>query len=496
MMIRAVSSLIFAFTSIVGVSQDTHYWTYRFGTRAALMGGAAVGGIEDNSSVVYNPALLSFVKSKSVSLNANVYQVVNISAKNGAGTGLDVNSSQFSAVPITVSGLLPKSDKSRLTMGYALLVPSEFTFKASAYTSGPKNIVAESLSPGPEDFVGQFSMTTRLSENMGAFAFAYQLNDHWSLGLTNEFIYRSHNYARNELARLILNNSSSSLVSTSEAVTVEYWNLRYVPKFGLAYYTDNWSMGLVITSPSINMLGTATVARDFVANNLLINVESNPAKPANFQRVNYAANDRQTDLPTTYKSPLSVAYGFCYRFEKSVLAVSAEWFASTGVYNIVSPPDQSFRRPVNLTLNGQTFMEVSASNKSVANVAMGYERTMSQKFNLSVGFRTNASFYDPIYDQRVDQRFQKVLNDNAVNLDVSSWDIYHTVLGGTFKKERRDLFVGINYSFAVDRSVKQFANFDNPSEPTFLLGQRNTTSAHFYSFGVLLGYTFRLKSAN
>ena len=493
---RTISVILFAVVSTISVAQDTHYWNYRFGTRAALMGGAAVGGIEDNSSVVYNPALLSFVKSKSVSLNANVYQVVNVLSRNGAGTGLDVSSSQFSAVPITVSGLLPRSDSSRLTMGYALLVPTEFTFKASAYISGPKNIVAESLSPGAEDFVGQFNLNSRLSENMGAFAFAYKLDNHWSLGLTHEFTYRSHTYARNELARLILNNSAASLVSTSETVNVDYTNLRYDAKLAVAYYGDNWSMGLVIKSPSINILGTATVSRDFVANNLLINVETNPSKPASFQRVNYAVNDRQTNLPTTYKSPLSVAIGFSYRYTKSVFAASMEWFGSTGIYSIVSPPDQSFRRPSNLPLDGQTFMRVSASNISVLNVALGYERTVNQKINLSCGVRTNRSFFDPVFDQRVDQRFQKVLNNNAINLDISSWDIYHTVLGGTFKKERRDLYVGINYSFAFDRSVKQFANFDTPSETSFLLGQRNETSAHFYSFGILLGYTLRLKSTN
>ena len=96
------------FLSVILMAQDTHYWTYRFGTKAALMGGPAVGGLEDNSSVVYNPALLSFVKNISVSLNANIYQLSTISANDGAGPGIPVNSSQFSAVPTTVSGLIPK----------------------------------------------------------------------------------------------------------------------------------------------------------------------------------------------------------------------------------------------------------------------------------------------------------------------------------------------------------------------------------------------------
>jgi hypothetical protein len=494
---RAALILISTFTTITTFAQDTHYWTYRYGTRAALMGGPAVGGLEDNSSVIYNPSLLSFVKNTSVSINANIYQIVNIVSKDGAGSGQDVISNQFSAVPITVSGLLPKSSGSKLTMGYSIIVPTEFTFKASAYVTEFKNIdTNETESPGDEDYVGQFSLNTRLSENLGAFALAYKLSNKWSIGLTNEFIYRSHNYAKNELARMILNNSGKTLVSTSEAQAIEYTNFRYAAKIGLSHYSDNWSMGIVVTAPSINLAGNATIGRDVVSNRLSVNIETNPSKPANFQRVDYSVNDRQTALPTTYKSPLSIAGGVCYRFPRWTVAASVEWFNSLSLYNIVSPADQSFRRPTSLKIDGKKFLQLNASNKSVVNFAIGVERKINEKINLSAGFRTNKSFYDKVYDQLVDQRFQNVVNNNALNVDISSWDINHVVIGGTFKKERRDLSLGINFSWASDGNLKQFANFDSPTESSFLLGKRGITSAQFYSYGILLGYTFRLRSAN
>jgi hypothetical protein len=139
-------------------------------------------------------------------------------------------------------------------------------------------------------------------------------------------------------------------------------------------------------------------------------------------------------------------------------------------------------------------MRVNASAVAVMNVALGFERDFTPGFTMSMGMRTNMSTYDPVFTTRIDQRFQKQLNDNPINLDISTWDIFTGTWGGTFRKERRDITVGINYSFAFDRSLKQFANFDNPTEPTFLLGQRTNSTVHFYSVGLLLGYTFRFRA--
>ena len=494
---RLLLVMTFVFVSVQIFAQDTHYWTYRYGTKAVLMGGPAVGGLEDNTSVIYNPALLSFVKSTSISINSNIYQIVNITAKNGAGPGQDVISNQFSAVPITLSGMIRKKKPRRLTMGYAIIVPSEFTFKATAREDGFKDIVtAGNESPGAEDYVGQFTINTRLSENQGAFALAYKINDHWAVGLTNQFSFRSHSFTKNELCRMILNNSAASLVSTSESQSIEYTNLRYTAKIGFGFSAGKWSAGVAVVLPSIGLAGSGTIARDIVANNLQVNIEPNPNRPPILVRSNFAANDRQEKLPTTYNTPLSVSAGLAYKATNFLVAASAEWFGSVSLYNIMSPQDNLFKRPTTLQLDGRKFLEVNASNKSVINFAIGAERSISDRLSLSTGFRTNSSFYDKAFDQRITDRNRRTINNNPLNLDISSWDIYHIVLGATLKQERRDLSIGITYSWANDGNIRQFANFDQPTENTFLLGQKLTTTASYYSFGVLLGYTLRVRSEN
>ncbi len=488
------------FVYVQNVAQDTHYWTYRYGTKAVLMGGAAVGGLEDNTSVIYNPALLSRVKSTSISINSNAYQVVNITAKNGAGPGLDVVSSQFSAVPITVSGLIPKNKTSRFTFGYALIVPAEFTFKATAREYKNTNIVADAESAGDEAYVGQFSINTRLSENQGAFAMGYKLSEKFSVGLTTQFIYRSHNYTKNELCRMILNNAAATLVTTTESQSIEYTNLRFVPKLGLAFAGGNWSVGAALTFPSLNMGGSGTISRDISANNLLVSVQPNPNNPPAQSRTNnfsnMAVNAREAGLATIIQTPVSVSAGFTYLKDKWLVAASAEWFGSVGLYNIMNPPDNTFKRPANLQADGQKFLQVNASNKSVFNWAIGIEKTMSNRVSVSAGFRTNRSYFDRTFEERVVARGKRTLNDNALNLDISSWDIYHMVFGFTLNQERRDLSLGLTYSWADDGAIRQFANFDQPTESTFLLGQKQTTPARYYSFGVVLGYTLRVRSQN
>ena len=46
-----VPILIVIICCTVVVAQDTHYWTYQYGMRAELLGGAAVGSVLDISTI-------------------------------------------------------------------------------------------------------------------------------------------------------------------------------------------------------------------------------------------------------------------------------------------------------------------------------------------------------------------------------------------------------------------------------------------------------------
>ena len=58
--------------------QDYHYWSEQFGAESHLMGGAVVAGVRDNSAIFYNPGAVGFIEGNSVSVNANIYKVFEI----------------------------------------------------------------------------------------------------------------------------------------------------------------------------------------------------------------------------------------------------------------------------------------------------------------------------------------------------------------------------------------------------------------------------------
>jgi hypothetical protein len=76
-------------------AQDTHYWTQQFGTKSALLGGAVIGGVRDNSGIYYNPATIAYINNKNLSVTANAYQWDKISFKNGAGSGVNIKSFDY-----------------------------------------------------------------------------------------------------------------------------------------------------------------------------------------------------------------------------------------------------------------------------------------------------------------------------------------------------------------------------------------------------------------
>ena len=85
-------------------AQDTHYWTQQFGSKSSLLGGASVGGVRDNSAIFYNPGAMSLVDSSTVSVSATGYQYESLKLKNGAGSGIDLNSSKTYIIPLIITG--------------------------------------------------------------------------------------------------------------------------------------------------------------------------------------------------------------------------------------------------------------------------------------------------------------------------------------------------------------------------------------------------------
>jgi hypothetical protein len=87
---RSILLLFVALISILfyqqGVAQDTHYWTYQYGTRAVLLGGTVIGSVLDISGIYYNPGGLSLLDDPETLLASKVFHWPHYSLENLGGT--------------------------------------------------------------------------------------------------------------------------------------------------------------------------------------------------------------------------------------------------------------------------------------------------------------------------------------------------------------------------------------------------------------------------
>ncbi|GAO42619.1 hypothetical protein [Flavihumibacter petaseus] len=455
-------------------SQDTQYWTQQFGTRSALLGGSIVGSVNDNTALYYNPGALGFIDTGSLSINANIYGIENIRIFNAAGNKADFRSSQVSTVPLLFGGMIPNR-KNAWRFSYGLMAPVDFNFKSTARLDGNFAIVNDNESPGQESLIAQADLSTRVTEMLGGFGAGRQLNENWSIGITGFIGVRSQVYSRTLLARFYL-NPGEELVTGNLIQNLNYYHVRFIPKLGVAWRKGQWDLGLTITAPSIALFGKGTVAADATGTNIL--------PPSGDTRIDFLANDRQEKLKTTFKSPFSVSGGAAYSFGRSQINGTVAWYGKVAMYDIIRAKAAAFARPPDAypELTSDEFLRVRTAARPVFNFAFGYEYILNPKVTLDISYRNDQTYFDTD------------LNDmRGIKPDLSSWDIHHFTVGGTIRKNRSELSVGLAISNGKDGNREQSGNLSKPSESNLLQGETTITEAKYSSFGFLLGYTYSFR---
>ena len=470
---KKITAILLILTAYFANGQDTHYQTQQFGTRSALLGGAVVGGVRDNTALFYNPGSLGFIDTAMVSINANLYKVENIKILNAVGEQADFKTANFVTVPLLIAGMLP-SKNPRLKWGYGLGGPMHFTFNGNGRVDGPYSIVNDAESPGEENYTGQAQVKTKSNETLAGLGLGYRLNKNWSVGLTNQITIRSVEYTNVVLSRFYLNNQDLDLVSSNIWKSTKYNHWRYAAKFGIAYTNKNWDMGLTLTTPSVTIYGKGNVSSDITANDILFNGV----------RRDIYANDSQEKLKTNYKAPLKIGSGINFRSGKSVIGISGEYCGSVEVYDVITAKPGAFVRPPELAPNfgSENYLKVKSAAKSVLNLAIGYEYKLKETMSLMFGLRTDNSWYDSTIQSQI-----------GIKPEITTWDIYHFSGGVSIVKGRTTISLGLLLGVGGDNDYYQGNNLDEPSEGTFLQGLTTITEAKYSSFGALVGFSFNFK---
>jgi len=441
-----------------GKTQDRHYWSQMGGITAGLLGGSAIAGLKDNSSLYYNAAAMSFVNNPSISLGANTYRFRILNIDNAFGKDLNQNVSGFVFSPDLIGGLLFSKKNDRLRFGYAIAVRFLTDNSFSAEASG--------ITEDNNTRIGDFDFLNRTQETWISSANSYKVSDHVSYGFSFIVAIRSQTYANFIGSKIIPKNTNNDVSRFDSRVNFNYWNVKGLLRLSMAFDYETFRFGWNATLPSLNLFGNAFIKREF-------GLVNNP-KVLNDLPKDVILSGSDDKLSTKNKYPFTTAIGASFKLNNGDwLHFSAEMFLPIKKYVVFSTDVEPVAFPKNTLdsiadkyFSDVKFLEYSEQAKFVINFSMGYESFLTEKWGLLAGFRTDFNF------------------NSADDFDLgelrpyySNWDIYYFSGGvwGIIKDKK--ITAGIELGLSPKTKVRQLVNFDGVDSPDYpLLGDPSNSA--------------------
>ena len=453
-------------------AQDDHYWSQQYGAESTLLGGAMVGGANDNSAIYYNPGALAFIKNPSLSIDANVYRMDKTLITDGAGNGLNLNSAQISIYPQIISGMVKLVKNDRFRFSYTLLTRNHNNILMNTrYTSEASQNDPENPNPAATTFAGAFDYVNQLDEQWLGIGTGYSVSDKLGIGATLFGIYRGQTYQRTNYVREV-NYIDPYYVYATETIdeAVKYTTLGLLAKAGLSYMSGRWKYGLTITTPSVGLYGSGSIQRE----NSNIVVSENPAD----MEANFMIMDSKSDIKAKYKHPLSIAFGIDFKSAKTRLVVSAEYFTRINTYHLFEPVSEPFVYPTSYLDSAtikpliDSYLHVENASRPVLNAGIGFSQLVAKQLTLLLGAYTDFSSYDkpPEADE--------LLHASG------SWNIYHFSTGLSYHKQKHSVTLGFSYALTPSEHIPPYTIINQSPE----VANEALLSARSYS--IVLGYTY------
>lgn len=466
--------ILIEFCSQASFAQDSNYWANQYGSRSALMGGAVVGGVRDTSAGYYNPGALGFIEDTSINVSGNAYSYGKLSLENGTGTGEDIESSSVQATPTMLSGIYKLDNSHEHTFGYTFLTRTDVSHKFTGRVDRRQNVLQDSYSPGDEEFIGQTNLDYSVKEYWLGGSYAYKISNNISLGATLFGGLRSGKGTNLYFARAVTEDGDLSSVSSTN--TYDYYNLRGFGKFGAAADFKPLKLGLTFTTPSFDIAGDGEVTTDITLNDVYLTDETGS------EFVSVTGNDRQDGLDAKVKSPFSVALGAEYEIEstKTTIGLTSEYFDSLGTYSVISPTERAFLRPstTDFGVSNRDFLQIYSAADRVLNTALAVEQPIDEKWKGYLSFRADKSYAKFDND---------ALGDNA---NLAKYNLYHVVLGTSYRTDKSETSVGLQYSYGKNDSVQQDTDFATANEDNLFQGEEKETDLDYRAIALILGYTY------
>ena len=438
--------LLLIVMSISSNGQDSQYWSKQYGTYGALLGGTVIGASSDLSSTYYNPGSIAFSKDSSLILTTNSFQFIYLNFDDVANANLSLSSWYSNASQGIFAVQLPFQwfDDDNMVVSY--ISRQDFNFSSTGWDiSSTKDGLLEN------SFSNQLSLNQTLNESWFGFTWSKPFSESIGFGVTMYVPYRSQRVIRQSILQSY--NEIDKTKNLIASYDYDYYNLRLLWKAGISFQIGKVMLGLSLTTPSINLFGSGSA--------------SVLASRANIDTLQGTypdlSNNYQDELPTYYKSPLSLGFGAAYYWRNTVLYFSAEWFNNVNNFLVMEPESfvgQSSGEVYNYNIN--------YSLRSVFNFGFGIKYLFNENFIYYGGIITDKTAYNP---------------DSQNPFVLSTWDIIHIRSGAEFKFYNMSITLGLGYGY----SGNLFGNFN-------FLGvfKNEKTDVIYHQIDVIFGFTYSL----
>ena len=402
-------NLIIIIIQVSLTAQENNYWNIQYGTRSTLLGGAVIGSVSDLSATFYNPGAIALFPDVKFILSAQVYQMDNFTIKDGAAEGKDLDYSSIVPSPNFVAFDLNFDFLGDDRLAFSILTRQNSNLEFSARVIDSLEVIESS--PGKESFAGGINTEKEFNDVWGGITYSTKLSETIGIGITGYISYRSHKATSLSILQAL--QSNGEIASYSNINNYRFNNCRTLLKAGVGLNLNPLTIGLTVTSPSLNIFGSGSAGT-----HLFISGIDSSRFDSNYQE----------DIKSKFNSSWAAGLGGAYNFGNVKLHLSAEWYDAINKYDVLDT------EPYVSQSSGKTLTnDLSHEAKSVINFGFGldYFATDSLIFSLSVT-----------------SDFSAYVENTATNLATySAWDLIHVAGGSTFSIWKTEVTIGAVYSF-------------------------------------------------
>jgi hypothetical protein len=391
------------------IAQEDNYWNLQYGTRSTLLGGTVIGSVSDLSATYYNPGAIALFQDTKFIISAQAYQYDKYKIKDGAGVNRDLNyssitpSAGFAAFNIDFGFL--KDDK--IIVSVLTRVLGEIEFKNRIIDSVE---VIES-SPGKEDFAGGINYYRKFNEVWAGITYSARINEIIGIGCTGYIAVKSYQNQSSVILQAL--KSDGDIASYTRVNNYNYNNWRTLLKGGIGINLNPLTVGISVTTPSLNLFGSGSVGTNLFVSGLDSNRFSS----------NY-----QDDVKSEYKTSWAAGFGAAYRLDKYKFHISTEWFNAVNNYYVLDTEPYKSQSSGEVLTNDFTHQ-----TKSIINYGLGIDYFAADSLIFSASFISDYSAKSD--DIGLDQPQTLGLN------------LFHISAGSTFKVWKSLLTLGLVYTY-------------------------------------------------